>query len=66
MQAREKATNAYGESIDRDLAKAIQKLSSREGRLERCMRAMRMTVPPAQLRQRLKAPTPKAAPPGNR
>jgi len=60
-QAREKAMNAYGDSIDTDLARAIQKLFMREGRLERCMQMMQMTVPPALLRQRIKRLLPKAA-----
>ncbi|MEJ8856849.1 nucleotidyl transferase AbiEii/AbiGii toxin family protein [Variovorax robiniae] len=59
--AREKAMNAYGSSIDTDLARAILKLLAREGRLERCMQMMQMTVPPALLRQRIKRLMPKAA-----
>ncbi|MEP6723430.1 MAG: nucleotidyl transferase AbiEii/AbiGii toxin family protein [Variovorax sp.] len=59
-QAREKAMQAYGESIDTDLARAVEKLLAREGRLERCMQAMQLTVPPALLRQRIKALMPKA------
>ncbi|MEJ8851428.1 nucleotidyl transferase AbiEii/AbiGii toxin family protein [Variovorax rhizosphaerae] len=61
-QAREKAMVAYGESIDTDLARAIGKLLTREGRLERCMQMMQMTVPPALLRQRIKRLLPKVGP----
>jgi len=65
-QAREKAMGAYGDSIDVDLARAATQLLSREGRLDRCMQVMQMSVPPALLRQRIKALVPKAAPPGSR
>ncbi|RYY91783.1 MAG: hypothetical protein EOO24_30570, partial [Comamonadaceae bacterium] len=61
QQAREKAAAAYGDSIDADLAKAAQQLLAREGRLERCMTMMQMTVPPALLRQCIKSLLPKAA-----
>ena len=50
-----KARTAYGDSIVRDLAKATAYLLDRRGRLERCMEAMQMAVPPALLRQRIKA-----------
>ena len=38
----EKARTAYGASVDRDLAKAVDALRRREGRLDECMRALRM------------------------
>ena len=53
-QALDKARLAYGESIDNDLARAIERLLDRQGRLERCMEAMQMTVPAALLRQNIK------------
>lgn len=46
---------AYGDSIERDLAKAVDHLLGREGRLERCMSAMQVSVPRALLWQRIKA-----------
>lgn len=58
-KATAKAQTAYGHSIERDLAKAINALHQREGRLERCMQAMQMTVPRALLWQRIKALMPK-------
>lgn len=54
-QAVAKAQEAYGDSIQADLAKAIQHLLGREGRLERCMQALRITEPKAVLWQRIKA-----------
>ncbi len=50
-----KAEQAYGESILRDLAKAVDRLHSREGLLERCMKAMAMDLPKALVWQRLRA-----------
>lgn len=42
-----KASLAYGASIERDLAKAIDALKRRRGHLEDCMRALQMTeLPP--------------------
>jgi Nucleotidyl transferase AbiEii toxin, Type IV TA system len=58
-QAIEKAQGAYGDSIQHDLAKAIAQLLTREGRLERCMAAMQITLPKALLWQRIKALAPK-------
>lgn len=49
-----KAESAYGRAILRDLAKALQGLQNRHGRLERCMQAMAMNVPKALLWQRLR------------
>lgn len=54
-QAIEKAQCAYGESVEADLTRAIGQLLGREGRLERCMAAMRISVPKAVLWQRIKA-----------
>jgi hypothetical protein len=54
-QAVAKAKGAYGDSIEADLLKAIEHLLGREGRLERCMQAMRITEPKAVLWQRIKA-----------
>lgn len=41
-----KARGAYGASIERDLAKAIDAIRRRRGRLAECMRALRMTDAP--------------------
>ena len=43
-QAIDKAKGAYGDSIEADLAKAVQDLRERPYRLDHCMRAMRMTT----------------------
>jgi hypothetical protein len=54
-QALAKARAAYGDSVERDLAKAVDRLLARDGRLERCMAAMQVDVPRALLWQRIKA-----------
>lgn len=54
-QAIAKAEAAYGDSIQLDLAKSIDHLLGREGRLERCMTAMQITLPRALVWQRVKA-----------
>lgn len=51
--ALDKAAGAYGPSVETDLAKAIRRLQEREGRLERCMAAMAMTLPVADVRTRI-------------
>lgn len=56
-----KAQAAYGPSIEADLARAIERLASREGRLARCMDAMQITVPKALLWQRIKSLVPRRA-----
>ena len=50
-----KAEQAYGRSVLDDLAKAIDQLKNRHGRLERCMQAMAMQVPKAVLWQKIRA-----------
>lgn len=50
-----KAEKAYGPSVKRDLAKAINRLQERHGWLERCMQAMAMTMPKAVLWQKIRA-----------
>lgn len=45
-RAIEKASGAYGASIERDLAKAVDALRSRKGRLAACMSALQMTTTP--------------------
>lgn len=45
----EKSATAYGESIERDLAKSVQSLSVRKGRLEECMNALKMEGVPKAL-----------------
>lgn len=46
-QAVAKTEVVYGDAIKRDLGKAIEKMQQRRGWLEKCMRAMDMTLPPA-------------------
>lgn len=53
-QAADKAAHAYGEAILRDLDKAITRIHARPGWLERCMEAMAVSVPKAQLWQRIR------------
>lgn len=63
--AMEKASHAYGGAVARDLAKAIERMQTRQGWLERCMQAMAMQVPKAVLWQnirKLKRLLPEAAP----
>lgn len=60
-RAASKARLAYGESIDIDLAKAIHALLTRPERMNHCMARLQMTsIPPALLRQRIKALRPRA------
>lgn len=54
-QAVAKAQTAYGESVGHDLARAIEQLLGREGRLERCMVALQIDLPRALLWQRIGA-----------
>lgn len=50
-----KAEGAYGDSVRRSLAKAIEALQTRHGRLEQCMRALSITtVTKAQLWQAIR------------
>jgi len=53
VNALAKAYTAYGESIHRDLRKAIDSLLSNEGRLEESMRMLQMNLPRAMLWQKL-------------
>jgi hypothetical protein len=56
QRALDKAKLAYGNSIEADLAKAIQQLRDRPQRLDQCMKAMKITtVPKALLWKRIKA-----------
>ncbi len=50
-----KAQQAYGPSVARDLAKAINNLQQRHGWLERCMQAMAIDMPKALLWQKIRA-----------
>lgn len=47
--AMKKAFSAYGESVERDLGKAIESLIQRKGRLEQCMSALKITHVPKAL-----------------
>jgi hypothetical protein len=51
--ALQKAYAAYGESIHRDIHKAISTLLSNEGRLEACMKMLKVDLPKALLWQKL-------------
>lgn len=54
-RAIDKATGAYGQSIQTDLDKAIKRLRERPGRLDACRQALRMgTVPAAVLWARIR------------
>jgi len=59
-QALDKAAQAYGASVEADLHHAVQALRDRPQRLERCMRALQMTMPAAPLWQRIRALVPRA------
>lgn len=48
-QALEKAQKAYGESVERDLKKSIKSLGERKGRLEECMKALKIDHTPKAL-----------------
>lgn len=50
-----KAEAAYGSAVERDLAKAIDRMQNRSGWLERCMQAMAMQMPKALLWQKIRA-----------
>ena len=54
-QALLKAHGAYGNAIRQDLDKALLRLQTRHGWLERCMQAMAMIEPKAVVWQRLRA-----------
>jgi len=57
-----KAFDAYGESIERDLGKAIESLAQRKGRLEHCMRALKInTIPKALLWKHIRYLRPKSS-----
>jgi hypothetical protein len=59
-QAIAKAAQAYGGSIEADLAKAIDRLRERPDRLDQCRRALQMeAVPKALLWERIKALRPR-------
>lgn len=52
--AQEKASEAYGAAITRDLAQAIDRLHDKQGWLERCMKVMAMDMPKAVLWQKIR------------
>ena len=53
-QAHLKAQGAYGPAIRQDLEKALLRLQTRQGWLERCMQAMAMAEPKAVVWKRLR------------
>ncbi len=53
--AMEKAEKAYGFSIRQDLNKAIDRMQSEDGWMERCMHALSIEIPKALLWQRVRA-----------
>ncbi len=50
----DKATEAYGDAIVTDMRRALDRLRDDPAHLQRCMRAMSMTLPTALLQQRLR------------
>ena len=50
-----KTSLAYGDSITADLARAVQQLRDREGRLATCMQALQINLPKALLWQQIRA-----------
>lgn len=53
-KAREKAEEAYGTSIRRDLAKALESMKSRHDWMDRCMKKLDIRLPKALLWQRIR------------
>jgi hypothetical protein len=55
-----KASAAYGESVQRDLVRAISRLRDRRGRLDECMNALKIDrVPKALLWKRIRGLEPR-------
>lgn len=50
----EKSEMAYGNTIKKDLSKAIRSLAERKGRLEKCMEALKIEIPRAVLWARIR------------
>ncbi len=50
-----KAESAYGQAIQQDLEKAIDRIQNREGWLERCMQAMSIELPKALVWKHIRA-----------
>lgn len=57
-QAIGKASAAYGESVARDLNKAISRMLTRPGWLERCMQSLSITIPKAVIWDRIQSLAP--------
>jgi hypothetical protein len=53
-----KASAAYGESVARDLNKAIDRMLTRQGWLERCMQSLSITIPKAVIWDRIQGLAP--------
>jgi hypothetical protein len=54
LAAKDKAVQAYGSAIDRDLGKTIDRMAQRAGWLDRCMQAMSMELPQAVVWQKIR------------
>ena len=54
-QALTKAADAYGLAVQNDLGKALDRLQTRQGWLERCLQALAITLPKAVIWQHLRA-----------
>ncbi len=60
-RALEKARGAYGDAVLRDLKKAVERLGERPGRLDECVRALKIdSVPKAVLWRRIRKLVPRA------
>ena len=60
MQAAiEKAEGAYGGSIVKDLNKAVDRIQTEDGWIERCMQALSIEIPKALLWQKIRSITPR-------
>ena len=59
-QAIAKAQVAYGDAIERDLRRAVERMGAQPELLGKCMRALAMTVPKALVWQRIKSLLPRA------
>ncbi|MBT3719771.1 MAG: hypothetical protein HOG37_12710, partial [Gammaproteobacteria bacterium] len=54
-----KAEGAYGGSIVKDLNKAVDRIQTEDGWIERCMQALSIEIPKALLWQKIRSITPR-------